>query len=359
MLSPALLTWFSLGILTKDRYRALLDVYESLNEALARLSPEVLQALGCRSDTIEKTLARIEDFDAARYARELQKRGIDVIALEDPLYPARLADVADPPVFLSYRGDLRVVDQPCIGVVGTRQMSAYGKRVTETFVPAFVRAGLTTVSGLALGVDAAVAEETLRAGGKTVAALGHGLSSIYPQRNARLAEQIVASGGLLLSEFPFEMPPDKFAFPARNRIIAGLTLGTLVIEAPEGSGSIITAELALGYGRDVFAVPGQIFDDHYAGCHRLIARSQAKLAQQPEDVLRELGIVASEASTSTYESANEEEKILYALLTSMPQATDDLVAKSTLNAGVVAATLTMLELAGAAKNVGGGSWVRR
>ncbi len=358
VLSPALLTWFSLGILNKDRYRAMLDVYGTLDEALARLSPDVLQALGCRSDTIEKTLVRIEEFNAPQYAKELQKRGVDIVALDDPLYPARLFEIGDPPVFLSYRGDLLILEQPSIAVVGTRQMTAYGKRVTEEFVPEFVRAGLVTVSGLALGIDAVVAEETLRANGKTVAVLGHGLGSIYPPSNARLANRIVEQGGLLLSEFPLEMPPDKFTFPARNRIIAGLTLGTVVTEAPEGSGAIITAELALEYSRDVFAVPGHIFDDNYAGCHKMIMRSQAKLAQSATHVLRDLGIVASEQPESTYEPTSNEEKILYGLLSSMPQPTDDLVAKSKLNPGTVAATLTMLEISGAARNVGGGSWVR-
>jgi DNA processing protein len=238
-------------------------------------------------------------------------------------------------------------------------MSAYGKRVTQEFVPAFVRARVITVSGLALGIDAEVARETLAAGGKTVAVLGNGLGSVFPQSNARLAEEIVKRGGLLLSEFPLDTPPDKFTFPARNRIIAGLSLGTIVLEAPEGSGALITADLALDYGREVFVVPGQIFDPNYAGCHGLISRGHGKLVHSPTEVLADLGIIAPEAGKHTvYTPQNEDERVILDVLTTMPQAMDDLVGRTKLPVAAVSSALTMMELAGAARNVGGNQWVR-
>ncbi|MDB4977958.1 MAG: processing protein, partial [Candidatus Peribacteria bacterium] len=212
----------------------------------------------------------------------------------------------------------------------------------------------------ALGIDALVAEESMRAGGKTAGVLGHGLGMIYPQSNARLAQKIIDGGGVLLSEFPLDFPPDKYTFPARNRIIAGLSVGTVVLEAPEGSGAIITAELALEYGRDVFAVPGQIFDENYRGCHRLIMKSQARLVLAPEEVLRDIGVIAPEQrETAAVALGSPEEETVYAVLTTMPQALDELVQKTNLETGAINAALTMMELMGAVKNVGAGQWVRR
>ena len=356
----AALTWSWLNVLTKERHDALLEVFGTLEEALKHLNAELLKGLGCRQETIEKTLVRLEEFDVAAYANQLKKAGIRFLSLADASYPEKLREIGDPPPFLYFKGDLTILNQPCIAMVGTREMSATGQRVTELFVSALVRAGLTTVSGLALGIDAMVAKETLDAGGKTVAALGHGLSTIYPQSNAPLAEEILQKGGLLLSEFPLDATPDKYTFPSRNRIIAGLSLGTIVLEAPLQSGSIITAELALDYGRDVFAVPGPVFDTNYAGCNDLIAKGNAKLVSSADDVLRDLGVIApkAEASKSLYAPQNKDEEALLTVLTTMPQRVDDLVARAKLQPGTVTATLTMLELAGAARNVGQGQWIR-
>ncbi|MEI8230669.1 MAG: DNA-processing protein DprA [Candidatus Peregrinibacteria bacterium] len=354
------LTWSWLNILTKKRVDALLTLRSDLSEALQALDEELLRALGCREETVFKTLNRLEEFDPAWYEKELAKRKIAFLSFDDEGFPASIKEIGDPPVFLYSRGDLSVLSEPCIALVGTREMSPYGKRVAELFTPAFVQAGMVTVSGLATGIDAVVAAETMRAGGRTVAVLGHGLGSIYPQSNARLAEEIVEHGGLLLSEFPLDAQPDKYTFPARNRIIAGLSLGTVVLEAPVGSGALITAELALDYGRDVFAVPGQIFDPNFAGSHLLLASGQAKLVQKPEDVLIEIGIVGPDAgAVSAFTPSTPDEAALYKILTTMPQSLDDLVQRSGLAAGLIGATLTILELQGAVKGVGEGKWVRR
>ena len=347
-----------LNILTKERYDALLQVFGNLEEPLKILNEEMLKGLKCRADTIQKTLVRHEEFDAARYETQLKQRGISFLTISDEKYPKRLLEIGDPPPFLYYRGDLSILDQPCIALVGTREMSMLGKRAAELFTPACVQAGITTVSGLALGVDACVARETLLAGGKTVAALGHGLGMVYPQSNAKLAEEILAKGGLLLSEFPLDLSPDKYTFPARNRIIAGLSLGTIVLEAPKGSGSIITADLALEYNRDVFAVPGPIFDLGYAGCNELIAKGHARLVTHPDEVFTELGIIARAESKSTYAPKSPAESKVLQVLTTMPQKVDDLAERSSLDPGTLSATLTMLELAGAARNIGNGGWIR-
>lgn len=355
----ALLWWF-LNVLTLKRYEALKAVYGDLDAALKDLSPAMLKELGLKQDAIEAAFVRLEEFDAEAYLAQMSKRSVELLTIEDAEYPSQLKEIGDPPLFLSYRGDIAPFHQPLIGCVGTRAMSSYGKRTVEAFIPGFVRAGLTTVSGLALGIDALVAKETIRAGGRTIAVLGNGLGSIYPASNAKLAEEIVESGGLIVSEFPLDMPPGKFTFPARNRIIAGLSLGTIVFEAPEASGSIITAELALEYNRDVFAVPGTIFDPNFAGCHRLIAKGQARLVTRPEDVLEELGVVAcacAETSPSAVQKTAEEQHI-YNILTTMPQSVDRLIERAERPMAQVSSTLTMLELNGSAKKVDAGEWVR-
>lgn len=348
-----------LNILTKKRYDALIEKLGSLDEALQRIDQELLKELGCKEETIFTALNRMDECDPERYQTELTKRGITLITIEDPTYPARLKQIADPPVFLYYKGSLDIVNQPTIGCVGKREMSTYGERVVERFVPAFVQAGIVTVSGLARGVDAAIAKETMRAGGKTIAVVGHGLADIYPTANRGLAKDIIEQGGLILSEYPLDQSGGKFTFPARNRIIAGLSLGTVVLEAGEGSGACITAELALDYGREVFAVPGQIFDDHYIGCHQLITRGQAKLVQKPEEVLSDIGVVASISEPKKqYDPVDEQEESILNVLTTMPQSTSDLVDKAQLETAVINAKLTMLELNGVAKNVGNGMWIK-
>lgn len=333
--------------------------YGSLDEALPKLSAELLRELGCREETVREVFLRLEEFDPARYLKEMQKRDVQLLSIEDESYPPILKTIPDSPIFLSYRGDLSILEQPLIALVGTREMTQYGKRVAGDMTPDIARAGVVTVSGLALGIDAEVARETLKVGGKTVAVLGGGLATIYPKEHETLAENIVKSGGLLLSEFPLEMEPARFSFPSRNRIIAGLSLGTVVIEAAEKSGAIITAELALDYNRAVFAVPGPVFEPRSAGCNRLIARGEAKLVTCAKDVLEEVGIVASErAEPVSFSPASPMEEAVWNALTTMPQAMDDLVAKTGLGAGEISGTLTILELQGIVRNVGGGQWVK-
>jgi DNA processing protein len=350
-----------LNVLTKKRYDALVEKFESLDVALGNVDPELLKILGCQEETVFRALNRMDECDPDAYLAELTKRGITLISIEDPEYPARLKHIADPPVFLYYKGSLDILNSPTIACVGKREMSAYGQRVVDLFVPAFINSGMVTVSGLAAGIDAAVAKESIRSKGKTVAVVGHGLADIYPAANRGLAKEIVEKGGLILSEFPLDQSADKYTFPARNRIIAGLSIGTVVMEAGKGSGACITAELAQDYGREVFAVPGQIFDPNFVGCHQLIARNLAKLVDSPSEVMADIGVVSSEskpASIKQYDPADTEEESILKVLTTMPQSASDLTDKANLDTAVINAKLTMLELNGVAKNVGNGMWIR-
>lgn len=353
----ALLFWW-LNILNKKRYDRLVERHGSLDAALLKLSPEMLREIGMKEDSVHKLFATIESFDAVAEFTRVQQKGIELLSIEDEAYPLLLKESSDPPVFLSYRGDLSVLRHPCIAIVGTREMSAYGERIAEWLVPPLVRAGCTTVSGLAFGIDAVIAQTTLDEGGRTVAVLGSGLGAVSPKTNERLADLIVQKGGLVVSEYPYTETAQPFMFPARNRIVAGLSLGTVVVEAPAESGALITARMALEENRDVFACPGPIFDASFEGNHRLIAEGQAQLLRSPDDVLRTIGVVATSSSEPTkFSPSSPEEAAVYALLTTLPTSMDDLVSKTGKTAGELAATLTMLELSGAVAKVGAG-WVR-
>lgn len=360
MTYETMLRWWYLGILNRRRYEALKTLFPNLEAAWESLDAELLRDLGLREDGAKSALERIQSFDVQKEVARLKRLRIDLCCIDDAEYPTMLKEIADPPVFLSSIGDLSVLQHPCIGVVGTRCMSDYGRRAVAHFVPTFARSGVVTVSGLALGVDSAVARDTLDVGGKTVAVLGHGLSTIYPKTNERLAQKIIDNEGVVLSEFPPDVQPDMYTFPARNRIIAGLSIGTLVAEAPLDSGAVITANLALEYGRDVFAVPGLIFDDNFAGCHKLIAQGHAHLVTEPEDVLKEIGVIASQdgSVSSLFLPRSPEEEVVYHTLSGMPQSMDSLILRTGLDVQVLGTTLTFMELAGVVRNVGAGQWIK-
>lgn len=217
---------------------------------------------------------------------ELERQKVGVLTCKDPLYPALLAKIHDPPPYLYYKGNLADRDDRSLAVVGSRQASSYGIKVTERLVWALSQKSLTIVSGLARGIDAAAHQGALMGQGRTVAVLGSGLDVIYPKENNRLFERIVESG-LVYSEFPLGTLPERQNFPIRNRIISGMSLGVVIVEATQRSGSLITARLALDQGREVFAVPGSVDSFKSSGTHSLIKQG-AKLVEHAGDILEEL-----------------------------------------------------------------------
>lgn len=354
----AALTWSALHLLTKTRLEAIKQTYGNLEDALAHIGEEFLRALGCKEETVRAALLRLEEFDAAAYAKRLQKSGVQFLMLGDDAYPEALTHLPDPPVFLYALGNLTLCDRPSVALVGTRDMTKYGQRVTQLIVPDLVAADLVTVSGLAKGIDGEVAKETLRSAGKHIAVLGNGLSSVYPVQHEALAREVVEKGGLLLTELPLDYGPEAHTFVGRNRIIAGLAKATIVLEAPEDSGALITAEFALEQGRDVFAVPGPITEKTFAGCHRLIATGQASLLQSAADVLTELGVASSPAPVREFASDDPIQRAVWKALSTLPATVDDIVEKVASDPSQIGVALTMMELAGAARNVGAGQWVR-
>lgn len=273
-----------------------------------------------------------------------------MVTFWDDAYPDLLRTLFDPPVLLWVRGEGVSLNAPAIAIVGTRKPTAYGLRVASYFAGALAEHGFTIVSGLAYGVDAAAHRAALEAGGRSVAVLGSGVDRIYPARHRELARDLMMQGALL-SEFPLYAKPDAVNFPRRNRIISGLTQGTLVAEAFESGGALITARLALEQNREVFAAPGSIFHENGKGCHRLIQEGQAKLVHTVDDVLEELGMHQPAANITSrsqpdVSSLNKVEKALYEILTDTPMQIDDICVKTDLDVSTALVYLLSLEFKG-------------
>ncbi len=292
----------------------------------------------------------------------LRRIGAGVLVLADPEYPACLRAIFDPPPVLYVRGELTPQDEYAVAIVGSRRATAYGRGMAQEIAGHLARAGVTVVSGLARGVDAAAHRGALAAGGRTIAVLGCGVDQCYPPEHTGLRDQVAAHGAVV-AEFPLGAAPDKWRFPARNRVISGLSLGTVLIEAPNDSGAMITADFALEQGREVFAVPGNIDTFASRGCNRLI-KEGAHLVESAADILEALDL-----STAGLEEepplqpalplplTPEEERIL-ALLGPQQKHVDALTAESTLPSGRVLSALTLLEMKGAARRLPGNYYVR-
>jgi DNA processing protein len=241
--------------------------------------------------------------------KKLHECGISLMLKEDSQYPPLLREIPHPPFGIYIRGTLPENDQLTIAVVGTRRATPDGKSTARRFATELTRAGIAIVSGLAFGVDAAAHEGCLDAGGKTVAVLACGLANIYPRNNESIARKIIAQGGAIISEYPPDMPAYPSRFLERNRIVSGLSKGTLVIEAPERSGSLATARFAFEQNRDVFVVPGGVAHPNFKGSNRLI-RQGAELVTCAEDILESYGIIKEKTDVSLSTGTPEEKAIL-------------------------------------------------
>jgi DNA processing protein len=301
--------------------------------------------------------------------------GIKTISIEDKEYPKLLKEIADPPKILYYLGEIKSSEN-CFAIVGTRRYSSYGKQVALEIAGDLAEAGLTIVSGLAPGIDTfahqavverrKLARRSLGEGGRTIAVLGTGLDekSIYPKSNLKLAKEILETGGALISEYPPGTSGAKFTFPQRNRIISGLSLGVLIVEAKpplpnfwcegkekSGSGSLITAHYALEQKRKVFAIPGSIYSSNSKGCHFLIEKG-ARLVENANDILKELNLPKI-TRPGLVEGENEEENLILNTLKEESLYIDEIIKRTKLPAAAIASTLAILEIKGKVKNLGG------
>jgi DNA processing protein len=344
--------------------QTLLERFGSAEAVFAASESQLKQADGVGTKLARKivearTSAQVEVELALCHAHD-----VAVLIDDRPDYPQRLREIPDAPGVLFLRGELLPSDGLAIAIVGTRHASPYGLAQAERLASGLARAGYTIVSGLARGVDTAAHRAALAAGGRTIAVLGSGVLNVYPPENVRLAEEIVRQGAVVSEAAP-AAPPMSGMFPQRNRIITGLSLGVVVVEASERSGALISARHAMEQGREVFAVPGRVDSRTSRGCHRLI-RDGAKLVESVDDVLEEFGPLASATPTDDGREVrhpvelqlNEQERAVLDAITSEPIGIDEVVVASRLAVPRVLSTLSALEMRRLIRRINGNRVMR-
>ncbi|HIE17679.1 MAG TPA: DNA-protecting protein DprA [Dehalococcoidia bacterium] len=334
----------------------LLDHFGSLDHAW-KASPGELKKAGMDSKTVDTILNLRPRISPDIEMERLKQYKVEVLTCDSPMYPQRLKEVYDYPPLLYIRGNLLPEDECCLAVVGTRRATVYGRQVTEELVSDLARDGITIVSGLAKGIDSIAHRTALEVNGRTIAVFASGLDIVYPAENATLARQIMEHGALI-SEYPLGTKPKADNFPRRNRIMSGLSLGVLVVEAGKNSGALITANQALEQNRDVFAVPGSIMSPASRGTNHLIQEG-AKLVLSHLDILEELNlaIMAQQLEMKELLSVDETELVLLKQLSREPAHIDEICRNTTLTAALVSSTLAMMELKGMVKQLGGMNYV--
>jgi DNA processing protein len=331
--------------------RALLAHFQSASGVLAATRAELRDVAGVGPKLADKIARARQELDAEAELALCRRMEVRILPRRDAEYPSSLENIPDPPSLLYIKGRLEPRDQLAIAMVGSRHCTLYGARTAERLAAALARTGFTVVSGLARGIDAAAHRGAIKAGGRSVAVLANGLASVYPPEHEDLARSVVEAGGLL-SEMPMQQGPLAGLFTQRNRIISGLALGVVVVEATPRSGSLSTARHAIEQNREVFAVPGPVDSLSSRGCHRLI-RDGARLVETVDDILEELGPLVREVQTSPSEppvrhpaelALTDAERSLLGHLDDQPTGVDDLIARTGLTAAQVMATLSVLEM---------------
>ena len=344
---------------------ALLERFGSSEAVFAASKSELQGTPGIGAKLAEKIAAAREEVDIPALLALANRHRIGIVTQADAAYPRLLKEIHDPPAVLFMRGQFTPHDALSIAIVGTRHASAYGLKQAEALAGSLARAGLTIVSGLARGIDAAAHRGALAAGGRTIAVLASGLLNIYPPEHDKLAEQIAGKGALVSEAHPLAEPISGM-FPQRNRVISGLSLGTIVVEAALRSGALITARHACEQGREVFAVPGRIDNRLARGCHRLI-RDGVKLIESADDVLEELGPLVEATPRAdggpairhpAELSLNEVELQVLAEIHDEPILIDDVAAGCGLPMQRVLSTVSILEMRRILRRVGGNRIVR-
>ncbi len=338
------------------RLRQLLDFFGSLE--IAWNSPiEGLLAAGLPVKVVDNLQQVRNQVDLNLIMSKIKNKGIKILTWDDADYPRRLKEINQPPPVLFVSGSINVEDDWAVAVVGTRRVTPYGRQVASEIARYLAQNGVTVVSGLARGVDAIAHQSALQAGGRTIAVLGNGVDIVYPPEHTRLAQEIKHQGALV-SDYAVGTPPDGVNFPPRNRIISGLSLATVVVEAGETSGALITAEFAVEQGRDVFAVPGSILTPQSEGTNKLIEQGARPLLKMSEilDVLK-LEQIPEKQQARKSNPLNPVEKRVLDNLSHEPLHVDEICALSGLPIHEVSATLTMMELKGLVSQVGGMHYV--
>jgi DNA processing protein len=341
------------------KFKKLYTYFSSVKEAWQADAKEWVKA-GLDQETVSNFYLSKKQINPDQLLEQIAQENIKVVTVLDEHYPKLLKETYTPPALLYYRGALPHPTDFCLAVVGTRKITQYGKQVTTDLVSNLAQNQITIISGLAIGVDGLAHQTALDNQGKTIAVLGGGIdkNTIYPAANRYLAEKIIGSGGAIISEYAPKTLPTKFNFPARNRIISGLSLGSLIIEADVNSGALITAQFALEQNREVFAVPGSIYSENSQGANKLLKQG-AKLVTCAQDILEALNLeqIQNVIANQKISPDTKEEEILLKFLSKEPAHIDILVKKSQLKTAVVSSTLAMMEVKSKVKNLGGMNYV--
>ena len=363
--TPTVESWLRLSRMPgigSARLMALLEAFGSPENILGASRAQLQLVLGDDSAPLDAFTATVNEERHTADMAWLQQDDCHLVSVLDSDYPPMLREIPDPPPLLYVRGNPALLSLPQLAIVGSRNPTPAGNENAKAFARSLVTGGLTVTSGFALGIDAAAHAGAIGAGGATIAVVGTGVDRVYPASNHKLAHQ-VAQTGAIVSEFPLGTPPLRENFPRRNRIISGLSLGTLVVEAALRSGSLITARLAIDQGREVFAIPGSIHSPLSKGCHRLI-RQGAKLVETANDIIEELGALAgrlqqvsdNEGPGQTIKRSSDNGLLEY--LGFDPIDIDTLVELSGLTPEVISSMLLDMELAGDVKSCAGGKYQR-
>ncbi|MEX1021963.1 MAG: DNA-processing protein DprA [Dehalococcoidia bacterium] len=340
------------------RFGVLQRAFPALEHAWRASEGELVEA-GLDASTAQAITRARREVDPAAEMERLATAGITALPRTHPAYPTRLREIDDAPPVIYVRGAWTPEDEWSVAVVGTRRATAYGRQAATELTRGLAASGVTVVSGLARGIDTIAHRTALDSGGRTVGVLANGLDTIYPPENRRLAEEI-AERGAVISDYPLGTKPRADFFPRRNRILSGLSLGTLVVEGDYKSGSMITAKFATEQNRDVFAVPGSIFSPQSRGPLSLI-RDGATPVTSAQDILEALNLTRIGAQLDFGRAAppeSGEERSLMGVLTRDPQHIDDVARRAGLAAAIVSGTLALLELKGLVRDVGGLQFVR-
>lgn len=339
------------------RLRTLIEIFGSV-EAAWKASEAALRSTKLNDRVIDSLLQIRHQHDLDAVLARVEREGVRVLTWESPDYPVLLAQLTDAPPVLYVRGAITPADEWAVAMVGTRKATVYGREVARRLAEELGRSGVTVVSGLARGIDGIAHKAAIEAGGRSIAVLGSGVDQVYPPEHRRLAEAI-ADNGAILSDYPLGTKPEAQNFPPRNRIISGLSLGTIVVEAGLHSGALITADFALDQGREVFAVPGSILSPGSSGCNRLL-RDGAHVLTEVRDVLEvlHLGQVLEKQAARMVLPETPTEATLFAHLTEEPCHLDELSRQSGMPVETVSSTLVMMELKGMVRQVGALQYVR-
>jgi DNA processing protein len=339
---------------------SLLKRFDTPQAVFAARDGELLTTERITPVNVER-LRECADYDVKNDLMTIERLNLTLLRIDEPDYPERLKTIHDPPPLLVVYGQLTAADRMSVAIVGTRSATSYGKVIAEKLSSDLARRGVTVVSGLARGVDTAAHHGALSVNGRTIAVCGCGVDIVYPTENKDLRDKISQSGAVI-SEFPLSSSPEFWHFPARNRVISGLSLGVVVVEAPENSGAMITADVAAEQGREVFAVPGNVNSGKSKGCHRLI-KDGAKLVETVEDIISELGLVAEpreETAPPKQPSLplTPIETRVYQVVTLQQKHVDDITREAALPVAQANAVLLQLEIKGLVRRFPGGMFAR-